>query len=65
MGISNVKLPIWALLQHLKTLQKLRDYKISDAPTFSIAETTQTNHFSLLLRKLLNRNQPKLILNVA
>ena len=27
MGISNVKLPIWALLQHLKTLQKLRDYK--------------------------------------
>ena len=46
MGISNVKSPIWALLQHLKTLQKLRDYKISDAPTFSIAETTQINHFA-------------------
>ena len=27
MGISNVKSLIWALLQHLKTLQKLRDYK--------------------------------------
>ena len=52
MGISNVKSPIWALLQHLKTLQKLRDYKISDAPTFSIAETTRTDHFSLLLKKL-------------
>ena len=31
----------------------------SDTPTFSIAETTRTNHFSLLLRKLLNRNQTK------
>ena len=59
MGISNVKSPIWALLQHLKTLQKLRDYKISDAPTFSIAETTRTDHFSLSLRKLPNRNRPE------
>ena len=31
----------------------------SDTPTFSIAETTRTNHFSLLLRKLPNRNQTK------
>ena len=31
----------------------------SDAPTFSIAETTRTNHFSLLLRKLPNRNLPE------
>ena len=31
----------------------------SDTPTFSIAETTRTNHFSLLLRKLQNRNQTK------
>ena len=27
MGISNVKSPIWALLQHPKPLQKL-DYKV-------------------------------------
>ena len=31
----------------------------SDTPTFSIAETTRTNHFSLLLRKLPNQNQPE------
>ena len=32
---------------------------ISDAPTFSIAETTRTDHFSLSLRKLPNRNRPE------
>ena len=31
----------------------------SDAPTFSIAETTRMDHFSLLLRKLPNQNQPE------
>ena len=32
----------------------------SDTPTFSIAETTRTNHFSLLLRKLPNtKTEPK------
>ena len=31
----------------------------SDTPTFSIAETTRTDHFSLSLRKLPNRNRPK------
>ena len=31
----------------------------SDAPTFSIAETTRTDHFSLSLRKLQNRNRPE------
>ena len=34
----------------------------SDAPTFSIAKTIQTDHFSLLLRKLPNRNRPGLTL---
>ena len=33
--------------------------KASDAPTFGIAETTWTDHFSLSLRKLLNRNRPE------
>ena len=32
---------------------------ISDAPTIIIAETTQTDHFSLLLRKLPNRKRPE------
>ena len=31
----------------------------SDAPTFSIAEMTQTDHFSRLLRNLPNQNQPE------
>ena len=48
----------------------LTDPKNSDAPTFGIAETTRTDHFSLSLRKLPNRNRPeptlksKLILHV-
>ena len=32
---------------------------VSDAPTFSTAETTRTDHFSLLLRKLPNQNRPE------
>ena len=44
----------------ISLIRCISDFLISsDAPTFSIAETTQTDHFSLSLRKLPNRNRPE------
>ena len=62
MRYKNAKIcPKWICIRWggIPTKYDAQRHKSSDTPTFSIAERTQTDHFSLSLRKLPNRNRPE------
>ena len=59
---KNAKIcPKWICIRWggIPTKHDAQRHKSSDTPTFSIAERTQTDHFSLSLRKLPNQNRPE------